>query len=119
MTSDSEEGRISTGTEAWLRGPLPGVSLLLTPAAHALTQAAIDIKHAVAPLTAKEVWNAPSGAPSVGFHVRHIAGSLDRLLTYARGRQLSTEQLRELAVESLPGEPAEEAVMLVLVVLQE
>jgi hypothetical protein len=63
--------------------------LLLTPAAHALLQAAIDIEHAAAPLTTKEVWSTPGGAPSVGFHLRHIAGSIDRLLTYARGRQLS------------------------------
>jgi uncharacterized damage-inducible protein DinB len=53
------------------------------------------------------------GAPSISFHLRHIAGSIDRLLAYASGRQLSEEQLRALDVESLPGEPAEEAGALV------
>jgi uncharacterized damage-inducible protein DinB len=113
MTSNSEEILTASGTEAWLRGPLPDISLLLTPAAHALLQASIDIEHAAAPLTAKEVWLTPGGAPSVGFHLRHIAGSIDRLLTYARGWQLSAEQLRAVSTESFPGEPAEEAVKLV------
>jgi hypothetical protein len=112
MTSDSEEKRTASGTEAWLRGPLPDGSILLTPAAHALLQSAIDIKHAAA-LTANEVWRTPGGAPSVGFHLRQIAGSIDRLLTYARGWQLSAEQLRALSTESVPGEPAEEAIKLV------
>ncbi len=113
MRSDSEENRTASGPEAWLRGPLPGVSLLLTPAAHALIQADMDIGHAASPLTAKEVWSTPCGAPSVSFHLRHIAGSIDRLLTYACGRQLGAGQLRALSMESLPGEPAEESVTLV------
>jgi uncharacterized damage-inducible protein DinB len=113
MTNDLEEKHTASETEAWLRGPLPDVSLLLMPAAHALTQAASDIESAAATLNKEEVWCRPGGAPSVGFHLRHIAGSIDRLLTYARGGQLSSEQLRALSIESLPGEPAEEAVTLV------
>jgi uncharacterized damage-inducible protein DinB len=113
MTGNSEENRTASGTEAWLRGPLSGVSILLMPAAHALIQAAIDIERAAAPLIVKEVWRTPGGAPSVGFHLRHIAGSIDRLLTYARGRQLGAEQLRALSTESFPGVPAEEADTLV------
>jgi uncharacterized damage-inducible protein DinB len=113
MTIEVEEKSTIKGTEAWLRGALPDVSLLLTPAAHALIQAAIDIECAATPLTTKEVWRRPGGAPSVGFHLRHIAGSIDRLLTYARGQQLSAEQLRELSMESLSSEPAEEPVILV------
>jgi uncharacterized damage-inducible protein DinB len=113
VTSDSEENHTASGTEAWLRGPLPDVSLLLTPAAHALLQAAIDIEYAASSLSAKDVWRHPGGAPSVGFHLRHIAGSIDRLLTYARGHQLSEKQLRALSTESLPGEPAEDSITLV------
>lgn len=84
MTSDPEEHRTASGTEAWLRGPLPDVSLLLTPAAHVLLQAAIDIEHAAAPLTTKEVWSTPGGAPSVGFHLRHLAGSIEDALQTLR-----------------------------------
>lgn len=49
-----------------------------------------------------QVWASPSGAASVGFHVRHAAGSLDRLFTYARGEQLSTAQRGQLAGEAVP-----------------
>lgn len=113
MPSNFDDKRTSSETEAWLRGPLADVGFLLTPAAHALLQASIDIERAAAPLSVKEVWSMPGGAPSVGFHLRHIAGSIDRLLTYARGEQLGAEQLRELSRESSNGEPAEEAFALV------
>ncbi len=92
-------------TEAWLGGPLEGVNPLLVPAAHALVQAALDIERAVLSLTVQEVWIKPGGAPSVGFHLRHVAGSIDRLLTYARGEQLSDRQFQWLAEENAFGEP--------------
>ena len=53
-------------------------------------------------LTANRIWTTPSGAASIGFHVRHAAGSLDRLFTYARGEQLSSEQRAALAAEGEP-----------------
>jgi uncharacterized damage-inducible protein DinB len=40
----------------------------------------------------------------VGFHVRHIVGSIDRLLTYARGEQLTPEQMTDLKREAEPVE---------------
>jgi len=113
MTNHSEEARAAIEPEPWLRGPLQDVSPLLMPAAHALLQASGDIEGAASALPAEEVWRRPGGTPSVGFHLRHIAGSIDRLLTYARGEQLDEEQFRALAAESSPGEPVEEAVTLV------
>lgn len=86
--------------EAWLSGALEDVSLMLMPAAHALVQAARDIERATENLTEHEVWAKPNGAPSVGFHLLHIAGSCDRLLTYARGENLSHKQFALLAAES-------------------
>jgi uncharacterized damage-inducible protein DinB len=53
-------------------------------------------------LTADQVWTAPHGAASIGFHVRHAAGSLDRLFTYARGEALSPAQRDALATEAAP-----------------
>jgi len=85
--------------EAWLGGTLEGVSPVLMPAAHALVQAGRDIERAANGLTASQIWTPPHGAPSVGFHLRHIAGSINRLLTYARGEQLSETQLTALTVE--------------------
>ena len=88
--------------EPWLRGPLPGVPRELMPAAHALAQAAEDIPRAVlvpAPLGAELLWARPGGAASVGFHLRHVAGSIDRLLTYAAGAVLGEAQRGFLGAE--------------------
>jgi hypothetical protein len=95
----------TTNPEPWLCGPLEGVSPLTMPAAHALTQSRSDIETHVSGLTIAEVWSEPNGAPSVGFHLRHIAGSIDRLLAYTAGRSLTDEQFRYLASERIPGEP--------------
>lgn len=86
--------------EAWLSGNLEGIAPILMPAAHALVQAAVDIERAGKDLTSEEIWTKPHGAPSFAFHMRHIAGSIDRLLTYAKGGKLNSEQLAELAHEA-------------------
>ncbi|HEX7241068.1 MAG TPA: DinB family protein, partial [Longimicrobiaceae bacterium] len=99
--------------EAWLRGPLPGVDPALMPAAHALLGAAEDLERAAAPLTVEELWARPGGAASVGFHLRHVAGSIDRLLTYADGEGLDDAQRDFLAREGEPGDPPAAAAALV------
>ncbi|HLT45940.1 MAG TPA: DinB family protein [Rubricoccaceae bacterium] len=85
--------------EVWLRGPVPGVAPALQPVAHALLQAREDVERLALPLTPEELWQMPGGAASIGFHLRHMAGSLDRLLTYARGEALTEAQRAALAVE--------------------
>ena len=94
--------------EAWLRGPVAGVAPELMPAAHALIDALEDIEGAVAGLTTEELWLRPGGAASVGFHLRHVPGSLERLLTYARGEGLSRPQLAAIGEEAEPGTPPAE-----------
>jgi uncharacterized damage-inducible protein DinB len=91
--------------EAWQRGPWPGVPPLLQPVAHALLQAGEDARRAAANLPDEALWSRPAGVASVGFHLRHIAGVLDRLFTYARGEGLTEVQLRYLAAEGEPGAP--------------
>jgi uncharacterized damage-inducible protein DinB len=86
--------------EAWLSGRIEGVSPILMPAAHALVQAARDIEKAVADLPGEELWTKPNGAASVGFHLLHVAGSVDCLLTYARGENLNAAQFAVLAAEN-------------------
>jgi uncharacterized damage-inducible protein DinB len=73
------------------------------PAAHMLVQVREDLQRALAGAGADELWARPGGAASAGFHARHLAGSLDRLLTYARGERLSPTQLAALAREGDPG----------------
>jgi uncharacterized damage-inducible protein DinB len=89
--------------EPWLRGPLPGVDPWLMPAAHALTHAGEDLARAVAEVPPDALWTRPGGAASVGFHLRHIAGSIDRLLAYARGEALTDSQRAAAQVEEEPG----------------
>ena len=86
--------------EVWLRGPLPEYPPLLLPVAHALLQAREDIERLAATVPAEHVWLKPGGAASIGFHIVHIAGSIDRLCTYARGEMLDEAQLRFLKAES-------------------
>lgn len=88
--------------EAWLRGPVPDVPALLQPVAHALVQARDEITDAVAELPDAALWARPVGVASVGFHLRHLAGVLDRMLSYARGEPLTSSQLVALAREAEP-----------------
>jgi len=93
----------SSQPEVWLRGPVPGVPPVLMPAAHALLGAMEDLERAASGLTAEQLWARPGGAASVGFHLRHVAGATDRLLTYARGEGLSDSQRTALSAEGDPG----------------
>ena len=88
-----------SATEWWQRGPVEGVPALLQPVAHILLQVRESVAELVSGLTEAE-WNArPSGVASVAFHVRHIAGVVDRLFTYARGGSLSEAQFAALRAE--------------------
>lgn len=91
-----------SSTEVWLRGPIEGVPALLQPVAHSLLQCREELSSALATLSPEQIWTQPGGAASIGFHVRHAAGSLDRLFTYARGEALSTAQRAALAIETQP-----------------
>jgi uncharacterized damage-inducible protein DinB len=102
-----------TKPEAWMRGPVEGVPPLLMPAAHALIGAAEDMEAAVEGLSADELWAKPGGAASAGFHLAHAAGSLHRLLTYARGEALTDEQFAYLRAEGDAGAPPRTAAELV------
>jgi hypothetical protein len=95
--------------EVWLRGPLPDVLPELQPVAHSLLQVREEIE-AAASLSPKQLWARPGGAASIGFHLTHLAGSLDRLLTYARDKTLNAAQRAALAAEEregIPGQPPE------------
>lgn len=86
-------------TEVWLRGPLADYPALLMPVAHSLLQAREDIERLVRTVPADRVWTRPGGAASVGYHLLHTAGSIDRLCTYARGEMLNQAQLSALHAE--------------------
>lgn len=85
-----------------MRGAIPGYPGLLQPVVHSLLQSLEEVQQHVPSATAEQLWARPNGAASAGYHVRHAAGSLDRLLTYARGEQLSQAQLATLKQEGEP-----------------
>src|ERR687890_1188197 len=85
--------------EVWLRGPVPGIRPLLQPAAHTLLQVGEDVFPVVGRLTPAQLWARPGGAAAIGFHLAHLPGSLERLLTYSRGESLSPDQMARLASE--------------------
>jgi len=92
--------------EPWLRGPLADVHPLLQPVFFSFAQVREDLKRHAAGLDAGTVWRPVAGA-SLGFHLKHLAGSVDRLTTYVMREQLSEEQLHALRGESAGKEDAD------------
>jgi uncharacterized damage-inducible protein DinB len=90
--------------EVWLRGLIDGVPLLLQPVAHALVQANEEIHTLLSSFPDSLLWEKPANVASVGFHLQHIPGVLDRLFTYSRSEQLSNQQLKYLSEEGLQNE---------------
>ena len=88
--------------EVWLRGPLPDMPPLLQPVAHALLQAREELNAALLDFPPALLNERPAGVASVGFHLQHLAGVLDRLSTYARAESLTPAQLAALAAENPP-----------------
>jgi uncharacterized damage-inducible protein DinB len=88
--------------EFWLRGPVRDVPPHLQPVAHALLQARAEVESLIADFPAERLWTRPGGVASVGFHLQHVSGVVDRLFTYARGEGLSAAQCEALAAEQAP-----------------
>ena len=98
--------------EVWLRGPLPDVPPLVQPVAHSLVQCREEVHATLSALDAARLVARPGGAASIAYHLTHAMGSLDRLLTYARGEQLSDSQLAALRAESgVEAEPQDAAAL--------
>lgn len=85
--------------EVWLRGPIPGIPALLQPVAHALVQSREEVEKLMLGFPQEKLWHRPADVASTGFHLRHLAGVLDRLFTYARGESLNEEQFAYLQNE--------------------
>jgi uncharacterized damage-inducible protein DinB len=94
--------------EPCLRGPNPGVNPLLAPLLYSFEHAREDLARWTEGLTTEQIWARPHGFGSVGFQLRHIAGSVERLTTALQGRQLSPEQFAAKAKEMEPGASREE-----------
>ena len=95
-------------TEPWLRGTHRDIPAAGRAVLHALELAFDDLAKWTAGLTDDEVHAEPFGLTSIAVQLRHIAGSVDRILTYAEGSQLSADQLAALKAESSGSEPLAE-----------
>jgi DinB superfamily len=93
--------------EPWLRGTLVELDPLRRGVLHALELASEDATRWCVGLSDAEMEARPFWLPSVGFQMRHMVHSLDRLLTYAEGRQLSEAQMSALGAELVAAEPWE------------
>ena|ERR1700722_3070690 len=85
--------------EPWLRGTLADIPAVPRAVLHALELAKEDLLRWCGPLTDTELNARPAGIVPVAFHIRHISRSLDRLLTYAEGNQLSADQIAQMKTE--------------------
>jgi uncharacterized damage-inducible protein DinB len=85
--------------EPWLRSTHTDVNAVPRAVIHALELAHENLNTWCGALTEEQLHATPAGLPSVAFQLRHIAASLDRLLTYAEGAQLSAAQLDALRAE--------------------
>ncbi len=85
--------------EPWLRGTLGDVPAVPRAVLHALELAKEDLQRWCGGLSDDELNARPGGIAPVAFHLRHIARSIDRLLTYAEGGQLNGEQVAALKTE--------------------
>jgi DinB family protein len=99
---------MSDPIEPWLRGPLAGVNPLLCPLIYSFQQASEDLRKWTEGLSTEQVWARPHGLAPLGFQIRHIGGSVERLMTYVMGGQLNERQMNDLATQMDPGATLDE-----------
>ena len=91
------------GTEPWMRGTHEDLDPLRRAVVHALELAEEDVEKWCAALNDDEMFARPAGIAPVAYHLRHMARSADRLLTYAEDRWLDDDQLAALQTEMKAG----------------
>jgi uncharacterized damage-inducible protein DinB len=96
--------------EPWLRGTHADTPAVGRAVLHAFDLALDDITKWTEGLSDLEVHAQPLGLPAISFHLKHIARSTDRLLTYAEGGQISADQLALLKSEQLGSETLPELI---------
>jgi len=89
--------------EPWMRGPIPGIEPLVMPVFFSFTMVREDLAPFTQGITQEQLWQRVGTLAPLGFHLRHIAGSVDRLATYLMNESLTAEQLAFLKEESTPG----------------
>ncbi len=104
--------------EPWLRGPIEGVHPLVMPLFFSFAQVREDLQRHTAGLSEEQVWRV-IGKTSLGFHLQHLSGSVDRLSTYLAGAPLTDRQLQQLRQEGQVGQTLRELLSAVEAALAE
>ena len=95
-------------TEPWLSGEHQDLDPVLRPIIFCLEQAKQDLCHWTTGISDAQVWTRSYGLAPIGFQLRHIAGSVDRLYSYCQGEKLSEQQTEFLRAEMEPGASLED-----------
>ena len=88
--------------EPWLRGTLTDVAPVQRAVLHALELARADLERWCGDLTDAQLNARPADIAPIAFHIRHIARATDRLLSYAEGNPLTSEQISAMKSELNP-----------------
>lgn len=115
MSAESERPPLP---HAWLRGPVPGVPTELHGVAHALQQTLEEVEEFTAGFPDELLFVKPAGSAHTAFHLRHIAGVIDRLFTTSRGEPVSQAQ-RDAAARERSDEPGATTAELVAAVREQ
>ncbi len=94
--------------EPWLSGTFTDVPAVPRAVLHALEAVKSDISHWCSGLSDRELNAQPNGLAPIAFHLRHIARSTDRLLSYAEGRELTPQQIAAMKAEHEPAATRDE-----------
>lgn len=86
-----------------MSGTLGEVHAVLRAVLHSFEHAKLDLTACTEGLSPEQIWTTELGVASIGFHLRHIPGSVDRLFTYARGEMLNEAQMAYLRTEGESG----------------
>lgn len=89
--------------EPWMRGPIPGIEPLVMPVFFSFQMVREDLEHHSEGITQEQLWMRVGSLAPLGFHLRHIAGSVERLTAYLMNESLTPEQLASLKEELTPG----------------
>src|SRR5579863_3058035 len=91
--------KVQALAEPWLRGTLSDVPAVPRAVLHALELAGEDVERWCGKLSDEQLNKRPGNLAPISFHIRHLARSLDRLLTYAEGASLNENQMKALKSE--------------------
>jgi hypothetical protein len=100
--------------EPWMSGTLTFLGPIRAALLYSFQHAQEDLERWTRSLTDEDIWRRFGDVAPVGFHIRHIAGSVDRLITYAQGGTLDDAQMKVLKSEAEATGPSRDGLLALL-----